>query len=322
MKQLFSTRRGTAPGFTIVELLIVVVVIAILAAITLIAFNNVTGRAKASAAASAAQQAFKKVAVYTVDNADQLPPDLATAGVANQNGTTYQYRTYNGGKNYCITATANGVSSFINNLDQTNPAAGACPGHVAPGQTLVTNYAVNPKFLGPSGPSAFTFVNNLQIVNVSGTSYAQGQTTSASLAAMYLFQPVDRWAIGPGQPVFIRATVRNPNAGSRAYFIAIRFFDSTGATLGNQTGATGSGSTTIGAGGTATLTASGTAPANTASVGISVSRDATVTPAVGDLLQATNLWLSTQDATFATGDSSGWAWNGTANNSTSTGPAL
>ena len=53
--------RDRRRGFTIVELLIVVVVIAILAAITIVAYNGINDRAKASAASSAVQQAVKKV---------------------------------------------------------------------------------------------------------------------------------------------------------------------------------------------------------------------------------------------------------------------
>lgn len=47
-------------GFTIVELLIVVVVIAILAAITIVAYNGIQNRAKASSAQSAANVVMKK----------------------------------------------------------------------------------------------------------------------------------------------------------------------------------------------------------------------------------------------------------------------
>ena len=47
-------------GFTIVELLIVIVVIAILAAITIVAYNGIQNRAKASSAQSAANTIIKK----------------------------------------------------------------------------------------------------------------------------------------------------------------------------------------------------------------------------------------------------------------------
>ena len=47
-------------GFTIVELLIVIVVIAILAAITIVAYNGIQNRAKASSAQAAANTVIKK----------------------------------------------------------------------------------------------------------------------------------------------------------------------------------------------------------------------------------------------------------------------
>ena len=47
-------------GFTLVELLIVIVVIAILAAISIIAYNGITNRGKASSAQSLASQISKK----------------------------------------------------------------------------------------------------------------------------------------------------------------------------------------------------------------------------------------------------------------------
>ena len=60
-------------GFTIVELLIVVVVIAILAAITIVGFTGIQDRAKQSALQSDVSQAAKKVSLSAVDLNEQYP---------------------------------------------------------------------------------------------------------------------------------------------------------------------------------------------------------------------------------------------------------
>lgn len=54
-------------GFTIVELLIVIVVIAILAAITIVAYNGVTARANSSSAQAAAATFVKKAEAYNAE---------------------------------------------------------------------------------------------------------------------------------------------------------------------------------------------------------------------------------------------------------------
>lgn len=54
-------------GFTIVELLIVIVVIGILAAITVVAYNGVQGRAQDTAIQSDLQQIAKKLELYKAD---------------------------------------------------------------------------------------------------------------------------------------------------------------------------------------------------------------------------------------------------------------
>lgn len=66
-------------GFTIVELLIVIVVIAILAAITIVAYNGISSRAKASSAESAAASISKKSEIYNVDPATVGYPATLTA---------------------------------------------------------------------------------------------------------------------------------------------------------------------------------------------------------------------------------------------------
>lgn len=64
-------------GFTIVELLIVIVVIAILAAITIVAFNGVNDRAKNSAMASGINQYAKALINYGTLNGQYPTTALA-----------------------------------------------------------------------------------------------------------------------------------------------------------------------------------------------------------------------------------------------------
>jgi len=63
----FTDIKNKNQGFTIVELLIVVVVIAILAAITIVSYNGITNRANASAAKSTAATWQKKIELYQAE---------------------------------------------------------------------------------------------------------------------------------------------------------------------------------------------------------------------------------------------------------------
>lgn len=65
----------TKSGFTIVELLIVIVVIAILAAISIVAYNGIQERARVSTAKSDLSSLGKQVGIFMVD--DGAPPDTS-----------------------------------------------------------------------------------------------------------------------------------------------------------------------------------------------------------------------------------------------------
>lgn len=81
-------------GFTIVELLIVIVVIAILATISIVAYNGIQNRAKTSAGQELASQIVKKLEAYNAVNGEypitraqlQGTPESAVDGMAS--GTT------------------------------------------------------------------------------------------------------------------------------------------------------------------------------------------------------------------------------------------
>ena len=59
-------------GFTIVELLIVIVVVGILAAITVVGYNNFAARARDARRASEAQNITKAIAAYHAEHDDWL----------------------------------------------------------------------------------------------------------------------------------------------------------------------------------------------------------------------------------------------------------
>jgi prepilin-type N-terminal cleavage/methylation domain-containing protein len=65
-------------GFTIVELLVVIVVIGILAAITIVSYNGVQNRARATANLTTAQEVENKAEVYAADTGNGVYPASGT----------------------------------------------------------------------------------------------------------------------------------------------------------------------------------------------------------------------------------------------------
>ena len=116
-------------GFTIVELLIVIVVIGILAAITIVAYNGVQQRAVAASLTSDLDNAAKLLKLDQVINS-AYPTTLALAnsgkGVPASSGTTYQYTVTNSAspQTFCITATKGTTSYKITN--DSTPSVGVC----------------------------------------------------------------------------------------------------------------------------------------------------------------------------------------------------
>ncbi len=131
---MYTNRKSV--GFTIVELLIVVVVIAILAAITIIAYNGIQQRATNSAMQSSLSSFGKKIEQSKISGGtSSYPASLADAGVTTDPGTTYSYYFNNDGANtnFCLVA-RKGTQKYSVQSTNLSPQEGECKGY---------NYALN-----------------------------------------------------------------------------------------------------------------------------------------------------------------------------------
>lgn len=115
-------------GFTIVELLIVIVVIAILATLTIVAYNGIRERAQQSAQATTLSQAARKVLAYATQNAESYPASLSAVGLADSGDTVYEYEADNtvSPKYYCLAVTVGGQPTRFVSSKNNEPAAGSC----------------------------------------------------------------------------------------------------------------------------------------------------------------------------------------------------
>jgi prepilin-type N-terminal cleavage/methylation domain-containing protein len=116
-------------GFTIVELLIVIVVIGILAALTLVTYKNVSSRAITSSLLSDLAQNQQLLQSVAVQNSDQYPTSQTSASYSgvksNYNTLTYRWV---GGNNYCLQGSNTAIPStyYVTNTSST-PQTGTCP---------------------------------------------------------------------------------------------------------------------------------------------------------------------------------------------------
>ena len=96
-------QRAIQKGFTIVELLIVIVVIGILAAITIVAYNGIQKRAVNTSIESDLASFKKKIEVARIDSSDGLYPSTLTSAMG-FSFTKSAYKTNRYNLYYCTSS--------------------------------------------------------------------------------------------------------------------------------------------------------------------------------------------------------------------------
>lgn len=114
-------------GFTIVELLIVIAVLGVLAAIVLVSYGAIQDQARYASAISELGQAQKKIGVWSLFEGNINPPNLAAVDPDYFEDTaTWIYRTYDRGQEYCLSRTIQDISYFQNSTNLNDYREGSC----------------------------------------------------------------------------------------------------------------------------------------------------------------------------------------------------
>lgn len=322
-------------GFTIVELLIVIVVIGILAAISIVAYNGIQERARTSSVLSALSQAAKKLAVYQVENPDVYPADktaLEAIGIKDSATVTYQYTlTASTPNTYCITATS-GSTSYKLPSSSTTPAQGGCAGHGVGGATPITNLVLNPSFETGITNWAYRWYGNTGGAGTnslgsnggySGNGYMHKTWTVAGTASDNGFSSNGSSTGLPvtGGSTYTLSGYMRTNRSDYSARTGLTWYDNTNTVIGSSV-YWGTG-TTIPANTWQRISQTATAPANAVKVLLYFSNGNSIAWAVNDTLSLDAVMLTegTSAPNYADGSSTNWVWNGTPNASTSTGPA-
>ena len=129
MFRIPKNRSSRQYAFTIVELLVVIVIIGILAAITIVSYTGITQRANITSLTSDLTNASTQLKLDMINNGS-YPDTLSLAnngkGIPASTGTTYFYSVNNNDtpQSFCITAIRNSISYQIRNNDK--PVPGNC----------------------------------------------------------------------------------------------------------------------------------------------------------------------------------------------------
>ena len=159
-------------GFTIVELLVVIVVIGVLAAITIVSYAGISSRANTATLQSDLDNASKILKMYytmystfpalDVNNCPTTPTVDNNYCLKVTSGGVYQYQVNSSTdpQTFCITETKSNLSYYIN--QDLRPTIGGCPGDIVSGSPAIVNPSFESDTIGNlSYPAQWTQYGNV-----------------------------------------------------------------------------------------------------------------------------------------------------------------
>jgi len=233
-----DTARSRHSGFTIVELLVVIVIIGILAAITIVSYTGISQKASAAALTSDLSNAHTVFEMYSVTNGS-YPTDIS-ATTAKASGNVALQSTTAGGNGFCVNA-----------YSLTDPTLRKSWDSVAGLQVGLCNGATIGSPIGGTVPLAAHGIN--LVPDFSRWALSSGATYNSSTRELSL--GANGSAISPlirvDRPALINvggdfyATTASPNAGiapKGGYQTGTNYYASDGVTpVMNSDGYTGNG---------------------------------------------------------------------------------
>lgn len=133
-------------GFTIIELLVVIVVIGILAAITIVAFNGISIRSRIVVVQTDLVNSAKVLESYRIatSTSDTYPsvldcgstPATGTICLKSSPGTSYQYTFTSASNSYCLSAVNSTIGYSISSANKSIQTS-VCAGHSSPGAVVI-----------------------------------------------------------------------------------------------------------------------------------------------------------------------------------------
>lgn len=311
--------KQTNKGFTIVELIVIVIIIGILAAVTIVAYNGVQDRAKNASLQSRIHQASSELSskFLLAGNTYASPSDFSSVtGLTSDANTTYTYVVSSDQQNYCLSARNNKTGeSFAASNKAIAPASGQC----------ATNYVLNPNLetnLNNWGANAVNLTTQTDWAASGTRSMKATANTTATDSFIRYGSKTDLTGLTPGQTYSITATshLETPalsgSLDTRARQIRIFAWNGNTATaLGNSTAMPNT------PGATATQSATFTIPAGSTGVEIRLYNGGSNSATNSIYWDGVIVTDGSRPMQFADGSTKGWFWDGDANASRSIGPA-